>query len=140
MNIYVASKVHHAPLWIRKRESWRSVGINIVSTWIDQMEVYEEGLSSVQLSASWIENVNDLRRSDIVVVFRVPSDHPLRGSLVEAGMGLALNKPIIICSSDIRRETDFGTWQTHPLVHMASTLDGVLATLCMWKKVGTPIG
>ncbi len=66
----------------------------------------------------WQENHQDIAAADLVMVFGLDKDKPLRGALVEAGMALAMNKPVVVVGDHL----SFGSWQYHPLVARAKSI------------------
>lgn len=106
-SIYTASRTKHAEWWKALRSAHPEV--IFTSRWIDL-----ENFNSTQPAAcreSWVIDEEDVRRSDYVLCFSEERE-VLRGALVEAGMGIALGKKIVLvgeCDS-------FGTWQFHPQV------------------------
>jgi nucleoside 2-deoxyribosyltransferase len=66
----------------------------------------------------WQHDTEDVRECDVVLVYVEADDH-LRGALIEAGMGIAFEKDIIV----VGEHPDYGTWQFHPWVHRVKDLD-----------------
>jgi hypothetical protein len=105
LRVYFASKLHHAELLKNIRAEW--VGqFKVTSRWIDHVGVTPD--SSFLAPVFWEQDVEDIRCSDVVVVFGVGDEH-LRGALVEAGVGLGLGRKVIV----IGQCPDYGTWQYH---------------------------
>jgi len=82
--IYIASKIHHAAKW----RDFRAAGYPIISTWIN----YEEAVTDYK--ALWDDCINECMNCNILIVYREPGDN-LQGSLVEVGVALGNNAPVI---------------------------------------------
>lgn len=108
--VYTASKVIHAPTWRSLREGW-SFALRVTSRWIDTETFDGPGVDASVKRAGWIVDEQDVRDSDYILVASLNGED-LRGALVEAGMGIALGKKIVLCGES----QSFGTWQEHPLV------------------------
>lgn len=122
MNIYFASKLHHAEKWIEIRDK---LTVNSASPW------YEHRITSSWINlvgntpdspewakAFWARNLSDIKeRSTHVIVYAEKNDR-LRGALIEAGIALAFNKFVIVVGEHV----DYGTWQYHPKVLKAADL------------------
>lgn len=106
LRIYTASKLRHAQKWRELRSEWPE--FLFVSRWID-MPTFQDGKPEV-CREGWIVDEHDVRKSDIVMVYAQDSED-LRGALVEAGMGIALDKCLLL----VGESESFGTWQHHPL-------------------------
>lgn len=117
IEVYVASKLKHATKWKRLRKAWEKDNIWIVSRWIEQA-AQEDTAGSFDFKVFWSVDQEDVSRSDVVLVYG-ESGEDLRGALVEAGMGIAYGKMLIVvgnCNS-------FGTWTHHPNVYYAETIE-----------------
>jgi nucleoside 2-deoxyribosyltransferase len=83
--IYTASKTKHAEKW----RSLRDDGHRIVSTWIDEAEPGQ--------TADYSELANrclaEIAEADYVLLY-CESEEILKGAIIEAGMALALGKPV----------------------------------------------
>lgn len=112
--VYTASKLWHWPAWLRIAREWTEV--TFTAHWPGHVR---DGITEVPENAVefWVEDLADVARSDVVLVYAEPGDH-LRGALVEAGMGLALGKRVIV----VGEHDDYGTWQYHPLVTRVANL------------------
>lgn len=76
-------------------------GFNIVSTWIEK----ENGNSSPQaLSDDAIRDTNEIESADVVLCLMMDDKYAYRGTNVEMGYGLALNKRIIIVCPGLGNE------------------------------------
>ena len=77
-------------------------------------------MSYEEMAVCWIEDHQDVGRSDVVMVYAERGD-VLRGAFVEAGMGIALGKFVLAVG-----DGDFGTWWAHPQVTRAPDLESAL--------------
>jgi hypothetical protein len=122
MKIYVATKLHHAAKFRELRPTWEAKGLTIVSRWLD-MEHVETNNSDVitrdDYAIFWRVDEADVKASDVVLVYSQYKTDELRGALVEAGMGIAFGKPIVLVGDN----PAYGSWQYHPSVVHATTLD-----------------
>lgn len=116
--LYTASKLQHAPMWQKLRTD--NSHIEFTSRWIDMVS-QEAAAKQKDFMRFWLGDHEDVRRSDFVAVYATGDDH-LRGALVEAGMGLALGKKIIV----IGEHDDYGTWQHHPGVWRVASIEEML--------------
>jgi hypothetical protein len=82
---YIASKVKHAPKWIELR----SLGVNIISSWIDEAGEGQTG-NYRELSTRCLK---EIRRCGALVLY-FESGEILKGALLEAGAALALGKQV----------------------------------------------
>lgn len=110
--VYFASKLHHAVLWLTITDP----RIQAHARWLRHIALGAPD-SPEHASEFWIEDQEDVRNSDAVVIYAEPSDK-LRGALVEAGIALECGVPVIV----IGEHDDFGTWQYHPGVHRVPDL------------------
>jgi len=118
MNIYIASKMHYAPRWRQLRHEWlQHEGIYINSRWID-MDTFENEPDHNIAKLGWTLDEMDVHEADMLLLYAEPEDK-LRGALVEAGMMIALRRPVILVGENER----FGTWRHHPLVFEFKTLE-----------------
>ena len=94
MNIYAASKVWHAPLWRDVRLALLD-GTTITTTirWID----YEEHSDIVmnRKGELWQHCLEDIAKADAMMIYCDDFREEQRGVLVEAGIAMALGKPVI---------------------------------------------
>lgn len=111
--IYPASKLYHARMWRTLRDQW--TGVEFSGSWVDAVL---SGVEDTPENAReyWPVNVEEIYDSDLVLVYHEPDDD-LAGALVEAGIGLALNYPVLVVGNPP------GTWKYHPLVIRFDTLD-----------------
>lgn len=100
--VYGASKLKHAPLWQGLRMTWQD--IEWTARWPDLVGGVEDNDNFAR--EFWRHDVQDVMRSDCVLLYSQPDDR-LRGALVEAGVGIALGKHVIV----VGENPDYGTWQ-----------------------------
>jgi hypothetical protein len=113
LRVYTASKLTEAPLCRNLARDWRE--IEFTARW--PFVHYPDDVPAI-CSIGWEQDLEDIARSDVVLVFAASAEEKLRGALVEAGMGIALGKRIIVVGD----HPDYGSWQFHPLVYHAETL------------------
>ena len=137
--LYVASRMDHRGMWKHLRREWRAEGIAIVSSWIDVNDNHESQ-SPLAFSGAWIGNVREITEAKALLCFGEGKD-VLRGALVEAGVAIGQHKPVIIVDSEVPadgRHPRWGSWQYHPLVHYASSLEKALLVLKRWTSPWEP--
>lgn len=124
IKVYTASKLHEAPRWKSLIEEWPEV--EFVARWVNCI-TYDEASGDEdvipRIVEGWIDNVEDVKRCDVVLVYS--QGETLRGALVEAGMGIAFGKTVIVVGTN----ESHGTWQYHPQVIRLPTLEVVRALL-----------
>lgn len=128
--IYVASRAsapERPAMWRRFRDQ----GFRIVSSWID-----EDGQGQTDdLAELWQRISDEVAGSYGVVLYAEAEDFPLKGALIEVGIALGLNKPVVVClpnvTLDPRSCRPIGSWINHPLV---SRNDDVQAALTAISK------
>lgn len=128
LRIYGASKLHHAPLWLdlRSRDDWP---FEWTARWpVPHVGKIPDEAEFAQLF--WQCDEIDVRRADVVMVYAEPGDN-LRGALVEAGMGIAFGKAVLV----VGENPNYGTWQYHPSVHQARNLDAARLILCLLAEI-----
>lgn len=110
--LYVASRAS-IPARGRMWRQFRFAGWPIISTWID-----EDGPGETSdWSALWRRIGEEIASCTALVLYAEPEDVPLKGAFVEAGMALALGKPVHVCAWDFLGDTaPLGSWMWHPLV------------------------
>jgi hypothetical protein len=119
--VYFASKMHHAVKW---KGFYDHPDIHVVSRW-PFLETFVEP-TPANAKKFWLDDHADVTRADVVIVYAEEGEH-LRGALIEAGIGIALGKRIIVVGD----HPDYGTWQHHPQVQRAISLENALA-LVKW--------
>lgn len=131
LKVYTASKLKHFQKWRDLRDA--NPEIIITSRWIDQSLDQEYLAKNASVTAClseqaarevWRVDHEDVAACDVVLVYAEESEH-LRGALVEAGMGLALGKTIMVVGD----HPDYGTWQYHTKVTRAKDLDQAVMLL-----------
>lgn len=121
--IYIASKLRHADRWKSLRNNWANENINIVSRWIEQASL-EESAHPTDFKVFWSVDEEDVSKSEVILIY-IDRDETLRGALVEAGMGIAMGKMVIVAGDFIQA----GTWIYHPRVYCVETLDHAKALI-----------
>lgn len=119
-----------------RSEAWRKLrdvdGYLIVSSWIDVVTQPLNDNDTKPLHAIWENITQEVTTAERVIVYAEPDDFPLKGTLVEVGMALAVGTPIylVLPGVDIEEETfrPIGSWINHPLVKLVSTMDEALMT------------
>lgn len=110
--IYTASRTTRAGLW----RDMRANGFDIISSWIDEAEAGQTD----DLSELWDRILMEVATCDRMVVYALNEDFPLKGALIEAGMGIGLDKRITVCLPGVTLEErsfrPIGSWINHPLV------------------------
>lgn len=106
IRVYTASKLAQAATWRLLQKQWPQVFFH--ARWLRHNEL---GTPDTPENAArfWVEDEQDVKTADAVLLFAEPAEH-LRGALVEAGIAIANNIPIII----VGEHPDYGTWQYHP--------------------------
>lgn len=112
--IYVASKTKHADRW----RAWRSAGLPIISTWIDEAGPGE----SADLSDLWIRCIREASECELLVCYR-EADDVLKGAFIELGAALANGREVWAVGL-----SGF-TVAHHPGIRHFDTLDALLAEI-----------
>lgn len=128
LKVYTASKLKEGPRWRNLAQEWEE--IEIVARWpfLHVTTDGEPGWPSdcaAHGSIFWQHDHEDVARADVVLVFADRDTDVLRGALVEAGMALALGKPVIVVGDN----PGYGTWQYHRQVHRVATLGDARSVL-----------
>lgn len=113
--IYVASRAsvpERGAMW----RGFRSEGFRITSSWID-----EDGEGTTgSLTDLWQRISDEVTEAYGVVLYAEANDFPLKGALIEVGIALGQNKPVIVCLPHLNLDTQscrpIGSWINHPLV------------------------
>lgn len=113
MKIYVASKTRHAKYWRELRDS----GVNIVSTWIDEV-----GPGETKNPTELVQRcISEVKECDCVMLYIAEGDEP-KGAFIEAGAALAFGKPIKLVAPRYR----IGIFQHHPSIsHFMTVADAL---------------
>lgn len=113
--IYVASRASLP----ERSEMWRwfrTAGVNIISTWIDEAGEGETG----DFSELWTRIDREIALADRLVFYAEQDDFPLKGALIEVGIALGRGKPVVVCLPGVtlstRTSKPVGSWLQHPLV------------------------
>jgi hypothetical protein len=119
--MYVASRAsvpERGAMWRRLREE----GMPITSSWID-----EDGPGqTADMSELWARIEFEIQSSDGLILYAEPDDFPLKGALVEVGMALATEIPIVVVAPGVHIEPrtyrPFGSWANHARVTFANSV------------------
>lgn len=119
-----------------RSEAWRKLrdvdGYLIVSSWIDVVTQPLNADDTKPLHAIWENITQEVTTAERVIVYAEPDDFPLKGTLVEVGMALAVGTPIylVLPGVDIEANTfrPIGSWINHPLVKIVATMDEALSS------------
>lgn len=111
-------------------EMWKSLrdtrGVSIISTWIDEAEPG----ATADLSELWMRIAEEISNADRILFYVEPDDFPLKGALIEAGIAIALNKPIFLvspnCNFAAPSYRPIGSWIKHPLVMLCDSIEDAL--------------
>lgn len=124
--IYVASRAsvpERAAMWRELRDS----GVDVISSWIDEDGEGE----TADWSKLWKRIGDEVAASDALILYAEPSDFPLKGALIEAGMALAHGLPVYVVAPRVELGTfknrPIGSWVSHPLVAFADTVAQALS-------------
>ena len=116
--LYVASRTNRADLWL----SYRTAGIPIISSWIDEAG---EG-QTANFSELWHRIQREISSSKGLLFYAHTDDAPWKGAFVEVGMALALNKPVgivVVGNVEGRTMRPVGSWMLDDRVTRYETLD-----------------
>lgn len=129
--VYVASKIDHFGMWREYRRKWKARNIDIVSSWIDKIDPVhgDAHVTPLRFAGEWIENYREVTAAKAVIAYGAPGD-VLRGALIEVGIAMGQHKPIIIVGPEDL--PSWGSWQYHPLVTYARTLDYARTVIETW--------
>lgn len=124
ISVYVASKLHHAPMWRRLFcERHRAAGeprFHFTSRWPYLVGQVEESPGAAK--HFWIDDLADLTRADVVLAYAEETDL-LAGALVEVGMALGQGKTVVL----VGQSQQFSTWQFHPLVRRFASITNAMS-------------
>lgn len=118
--VYVASKLRHAPMICE--DILRRPDIQFTCGWVYLCQHVPDDGDNRMADNFWAANMRDVAAADFVIVYGV-GDDKLRGALIEAGVGLALGKTVIV----VGEHSDYGTWQHIDGVVKARTLQHAYA-------------
>lgn len=114
IRVYTASKLSAAPVWDQLSKAWPSVFFH--ARWLKHSEIKTPD-TDAHAAEFWVQDEEDVRNADAVLVYARHGEH-LKGALVEAGVAIALNIPVIV----VGEHPDYGTWQYHPGVTRVADL------------------
>lgn len=138
ISVYTASKTSLADFWLALRKDPQWSHVHFTARWPSYLLGGQIPDTQAFCQVTWVHDESDIYHSDVVLVVATTGES-LRGALVEAGIGLAYDKQIIIVGD----HHDYGTWQFHPQVMKAPTLEDarrLLELMCgMEYQGGTPI-
>jgi hypothetical protein len=128
---YIASRASLS----ERSEAWRKLrdvdGYLIVSSWIDVVTQPLNGDDTKPLHAIWENITQEVTTAERVIVYAEPDDFPLKGTLVEVGMALAVGTPIYLVLPGVEIEADtfrpIGSWINHPLVKVVTSMSEALS-------------
>lgn len=118
-----------------RSEAWRKLrdidGYLIVSSWIDVVTQPLNSDHTKPLHAIWENITQEVTTAERVIVYAEADDFPLKGTLVEVGMALAVGTPIYLVLPGVDIEDDtfrpIGSWINHPLVKLVDSMDDALS-------------
>lgn len=119
MPIYVASRAS-LPERVEMWKGFRAEGWNIISSWIDESG---EG-QSLSLPKLWDRIWCEIAICKKLILYVETLDFPLKGALIEVGMALGRDKPVIVCAPgvvlDPKTYRPLGSWVMHRNVVIVS--------------------
>lgn len=137
LKVYTASKLKEGPRWRQLAAAWQE--IDIVARW-PFLHVSEDGAPAwpedcaAHGATFWKHDHEDVMRADVVLLYGAKED-VLRGALVEAGMAIALGKPVIV----VGENAGYGTWQYHALVHRVAHFEAARSVLKLMAATAIPV-
>lgn len=118
MKIYIASKANHRPSWRELRDE----GYPINARWIDTDDKFTVCSDGLNYPVLWEMCHQDIYHADVLVCYAELGERH-KGSLIEIGMALAFETPVILCG-DTRAFEENGTWLNHRNVKHDSASNG----------------
>lgn len=115
LRLYVASKSCHGPKWQAARVPLAELGVDIISTWIDESGEGE----TASLTDLWVRCVDEAASSDLLVAYHEPGEE-WKGAFVEIGAALAADRWVYV----IGRPP--GSWINHPRVTVCASVDDAI--------------
>jgi hypothetical protein len=115
IRMYVASKSWYGSKWQEARTAWAEIGVEIISTWIDESDEGE----SADMSDLWVRCVEEASTCDLLVAYHMP-DEQWKGAFVEIGAALAHGRYVYV----IGRPP--GSWVSHPLVTFCENVEDAI--------------
>ncbi len=116
MKVYFASKTHYARNWIAIREGNLWAFADIICRWPYLIDDVPD--TPTYAKTFWQQYHEDVAQADVIVLYAEEGE-TLKGCLIEAGMGLALGKEVVV----VGNHSSYGTWQHHKNVHRVENLD-----------------
>lgn len=123
--IYTASKIRHAAMWRSARSHYPQ--LEFTARWIEVAEGVPDHSESTtfwneeQQMLHWIQDVQDVQRSDWVLAYKEPLDE-LHGTQFECGAAVGLGKMVVEVGMSSRQ-----SWTAHPLVVSLDSLADAFA-------------
>lgn len=123
IRVYIASKIQYAPQFRGYRRNWLIDGVFVNSRWIDMADAEwatprKINVPPEEFRMCWLVDEQDVKDCQALIIYGAQQDK-LRGALVEAGMAIAMGKPVFAVGG----HPDFSSWQHHPLVMPADSFD-----------------
>ncbi len=125
VRVYTASKLQHAELWLELHKTCPE--IHFTARWPFVVGKIPDAPEFAR--KFWQDDHADVARADVVLVYAAGPEEHLRGALVEAGIGIALGKHIVV----VGKHQDYGTWQFHPQVSQYDTIEDALGSIKDWE-------
>ena len=113
--LYVASRAS-IPARSKMWRNMRAASWPIVSSWIDQAGVQETSC----MTKLWADIQAEISVSSLLILYAEDGDFPLKGGCVEAGMALAMGKPVLVVTTC--KASDIGSWTKHPQVRIQTEM------------------
>lgn len=122
--VYTASKIRHKAGWLQVERL--NPEVEFTARWLrmpDSPDLTDIDYWSPEDRARlWIQNIQDVQRSDYVLSFVAPEDlTTVKGTLVEIGCAIGLGKVVHAAGYDHHH-----SWTNHPLVIRHSTMQHAL--------------
>jgi nucleoside 2-deoxyribosyltransferase len=121
LRVYTASKLKHAAMW--KALCAATPHMQCHARWLKHSTLGTPDTAE-HASEFWLQDEQDVRDADAVLVYAEGEDH-LRGALIEDGIAIACDVPVIV----VGNHADYGTWQHHPGVTKVADLASALLHL-----------
>lgn len=133
IRVYPASKLWHWEKWIEWEED-NTHNVKLTARWINVMRHFKtdnalfDHTTPEYAAKGWSMNIADIENSDYLVVFA--NDEILRGALIEVGVALANNIPIVL----VGNSQSYSEWGHHLLViNHVPRLSDVLPAINKYK-------
>lgn len=120
VKLYIASKSEHGTKWQAMRHVLAGVGVEIVSTWIDESGPGE----SADMTDLWVRCIAEAASCDLLVAVHHGGEI-WKGAFVEIGAALAHARPVYVVGNPP------GSWSEHPLVRFAGSIEDAIEDF--WK-------